>query len=143
MAGSQGGATASWGRGLVPRAANPSLGCHGSGLSLPDAWVPPSSLSWGVSRPIFRAPAASHPPPDTGCLPWIVERMLEGNSLTFLLLCVMLPGSPLDWDAALGCPLPDVSPHPAPHLALGPWVMPGDTRRRRKLDTSFTHPHQP
>ncbi|XP_069628371.1 uncharacterized protein [Haliaeetus albicilla] len=37
------------------------------------------------------APAASHPLPDTGCLPWIVERMLEGNSLTFLLLCVTLP----------------------------------------------------
>ncbi|XP_040975287.1 uncharacterized protein LOC115334318 isoform X3 [Aquila chrysaetos chrysaetos] len=89
------------------------------------------------------APAASHPPPDTGCLPWIVERMLEGNSLTFLLLCVTLPGSPSDWDAALGCPLPEVSPHPAPHLALGPWVLPGDTRRRRKLDTGFTHPHQP
>ncbi|XP_052672048.1 uncharacterized protein LOC128154893 isoform X2 [Harpia harpyja] len=87
--------------------------------------------------------AASHPPPDTGCLPWIVERMLEGNSLTFLLLCVTLPGSPSDWDAALGCPLPEVSPHPAPHLALGAWALPGDTRSCRKLDTSFTHPHQP
>lgn len=31
--------------------------------------------------------------PGTGALPWIVERLLEGNSLTFLLLCVTLPGS--------------------------------------------------
>lgn len=31
--------------------------------------------------------------PGTSVLPWIVERLLEGNSLTFLLLCVTLPGS--------------------------------------------------
>ncbi|CAM9461626.1 unnamed protein product [Bubo scandiacus] len=37
------------------------------------------------------APAIAHPVPDAGCLPWIVERLLEGNSLTFLLLCVTLP----------------------------------------------------
>ncbi|KAM7042505.1 uncharacterized protein M8220_007673 [Acridotheres tristis] len=29
--------------------------------------------------------------PGAVCLPWIVERLLEGNSLTFLLLCVSLP----------------------------------------------------
>ncbi|XP_066053553.1 uncharacterized protein [Chamaea fasciata] len=29
--------------------------------------------------------------PSAVCLPWIVERLLEGNSLTFLLLCVSLP----------------------------------------------------
>lgn len=31
--------------------------------------------------------------PGTGALPWIVEQLLKGNSLTFLLLCVTLPGS--------------------------------------------------
>lgn len=50
-----------------------------------------------VSRPTRRAPDAS-------CLPGIVEQLLEGNSLMFLLLCVTLPGSPQDWDAALGVP---------------------------------------
>ncbi|XP_016157025.1 PREDICTED: uncharacterized protein LOC101815805 [Ficedula albicollis] len=29
--------------------------------------------------------------PGAVCLPWVVERLLEGNSLTFLLLCVSLP----------------------------------------------------
>ncbi|KAL2299526.1 hypothetical protein Nmel_014189 [Mimus melanotis] len=29
--------------------------------------------------------------PGAICLPWIMERLLEGNSLTFLLLCVSLP----------------------------------------------------
>ncbi|TRZ22168.1 hypothetical protein HGM15179_005072 [Zosterops borbonicus] len=29
--------------------------------------------------------------PAAVCLPWIVEQLLEGNSLTFLLLCVSLP----------------------------------------------------
>lgn len=114
MAGSQGGAIAPWGRGLAPSVANLSLGSCGLGLSLPGAWVPAPSLSWGVSCPTCRAPADDHPLPDAGCLPWIVERLLEGNSLTFLLLCVTLPGSPWDRDAASGCPLPEVSPIP-PH----------------------------
>ncbi|XP_029816058.1 LOW QUALITY PROTEIN: uncharacterized protein LOC115307529 [Manacus vitellinus] len=44
---------------------------------------------------ILVSPGATGPcprlEPDTGCQPWIVERLLEGNSLTFLLLCVSLP----------------------------------------------------
>eukprot|EP00076_Gallus_gallus_P045167 XP_025010705.1 uncharacterized protein LOC107054473 isoform X3 [Gallus gallus] len=40
-----------------------------------------------VPHPVLHAPS-------TGALPWIVERLLEGNSLTFLLLCVTLPGTP-------------------------------------------------
>uniref|UniRef100_A0A8V0Y426 Uncharacterized protein n=1 Tax=Gallus gallus TaxID=9031 RepID=A0A8V0Y426_CHICK len=40
-----------------------------------------------VPHPVLQAPS-------TGALPWIVERLLEGNSLTFLLLCVTLPGTP-------------------------------------------------
>lgn len=78
----------------------------GQGSADPGVWVPSPSLSRGVSRPTRRARATGHPPPDTGCLPWIMEQLLEGNSLTFLLLCVTLPGSPWDWDAALGVPLP-------------------------------------
>lgn len=52
-------------------------------------------------------PRVSHPTrraPDASCLPRIVEQLLEGNSLMFLLLCVTLPGSPQDWDAALRVP---------------------------------------
>ncbi|KAJ7427010.1 hypothetical protein WISP_10342 [Willisornis vidua] len=44
---------------------------------------------------ILVSPGATGPcptlEPDTGCQPWIVEQLLEGNSLTFLLLCVSLP----------------------------------------------------
>ncbi|KAM8993666.1 uncharacterized protein PRD47_014058 [Ara ararauna] len=51
----------------------------------------------GVTRPCPRlAPGTGHLLPDTGGLPWVVEQLLEGNSLTFLLLCVTLPGTP--WD---------------------------------------------
>ena len=48
------------------------------------------SLLW-VS--LCRVPHPMLQAPGTGALPWIVERLLEGNSLTFLLLCVTLPGS--------------------------------------------------
>lgn len=69
-------------RGLGRCVASPSLGSCG---------VEPSP---GVSFPMCRECRE----PGAVCLPWIVERLLEGNSLTFLLLCVSLPGSPWDWD---------------------------------------------
>ncbi|XP_039557523.1 uncharacterized protein LOC120498611 [Passer montanus] len=45
-------------------------------------------VSPGASRP---CPSPECREPGAVCLPWIVERLLEGNSLTFLLLCVSLP----------------------------------------------------
>ncbi|XP_025961268.2 uncharacterized protein LOC112986285 [Dromaius novaehollandiae] len=41
--------------------------------------------------PLLGTLATGHAPASAGSLPWIVERLLEGNSLTFLLLCVTLP----------------------------------------------------
>ncbi|XP_026714185.1 uncharacterized protein LOC113485305 [Athene cunicularia] len=49
-------------------------------------------VSLGATGPCPRpAPAVAQPVPDAGCLPWVIEQLLEGNSLTFLLLCVTLP----------------------------------------------------
>ncbi|CAN8189807.1 unnamed protein product [Coccothraustes coccothraustes] len=57
-------------------------------------------VSPGASGPcprLYFSPGLSLPTcrecrePGAVCLPWIVERLLEGNSLTFLLLCVSLP----------------------------------------------------
>lgn len=84
-------------RSLGTWVANPFLGSRG---------VEPSP---GVSVPICRECRE----PGAVCLPWIVERLLEGNSLTFLLLCVSLPGSPWDWDT-LWMPLPRGLPPPCP-----------------------------
>lgn len=106
--------------GLLPAWLTHPWALVGQGSACPGVWVPAPPLSRGFSHPTSRTPTTSHPLADTSCLPWIIERLLEGNSLTFLLLCVTLPGSPWDWDAALGCPFPEVHPHPAPHLALGP-----------------------
>ncbi|XP_042746579.1 uncharacterized protein LOC122190593 [Lagopus leucura] len=44
--------------------------------------------------PELRVPHPMLQAPGMGALPWIVERLLEGNSLTFLLLCVTLPDTP-------------------------------------------------
>lgn len=86
---------------------SPQLGAKGVSPFLGDmcgqpiVWFPwRGALSWGVS-----AICRECRDPGAVCLPWIVERLLEGNSLTFLLLCVSLPGSPWDWDT-LWMPLP-------------------------------------
>lgn len=60
------------------------------GPALPSHTAPRSIPSVRVS--LGRAPHPTLPAPGTA-LPWIMERLLEGNSLTFLLLCVTLPGS--------------------------------------------------
>ncbi|KAG6924210.1 hypothetical protein G0U57_018031, partial [Chelydra serpentina] len=41
--------------------------------------------------PLLRALAPGELPDDAGFLPWILKRTLEGNNLTFLLLCLTLP----------------------------------------------------
>lgn len=87
-------------RGWEPRGCRHSLGTWAWGYVWPThrwvsvGWVQPawhckSQPSPGVSLPMCRECRE----PDAVCLPWIVERLLEGNSLTFLLLCVSLPGS--------------------------------------------------
>ncbi|CAM5133524.1 unnamed protein product [Eretmochelys imbricata] len=41
--------------------------------------------------PLLRALAPGELPDDAGFLPWILKQTLEGNNLTFLLLCLTLP----------------------------------------------------
>ncbi|XP_023962892.2 uncharacterized protein LOC101953166 [Chrysemys picta bellii] len=41
--------------------------------------------------PLLQALAPGELPDNAGFLPWILKRMLEGNNLTFLLLCLTLP----------------------------------------------------
>ncbi|XP_075756171.1 uncharacterized protein LOC142818695 isoform X2 [Pelodiscus sinensis] len=41
--------------------------------------------------PLRRALAPGELPDDAGSLPWVLKRTLEGNNLTFLLLCLALP----------------------------------------------------
>ncbi|TFK14757.1 PTB domain-containing engulfment adapter protein 1 [Platysternon megacephalum] len=41
--------------------------------------------------PLLQALAPGELPDDAGFLPWILKRTLEGNNLTFLLLCLTLP----------------------------------------------------
>ncbi|KAM9129117.1 kinesin-like protein KIF3A [Pangshura tecta] len=41
--------------------------------------------------PLLQALAPGELPDDAGFLPWILKRVLEGNNLTFLLLCLTLP----------------------------------------------------
>ncbi|PKU39658.1 monocyte differentiation antigen cd14 [Limosa lapponica baueri] len=65
--------------------AQAAIGVYARGLG---ALPAPADGCWATRG----APATGHPLPDTRCLPWVVERLLEGNSLTFLLLCVTLPG---------------------------------------------------
>lgn len=63
---------------------SPAWSCHHTPCSMHPSL---SRVSLGrVPHPVLQAPS-------TGALPWIVERLLEGNSLTFLLLCMTLPGS--------------------------------------------------
>ncbi|KAM7162699.1 uncharacterized protein RBU57_009717 isoform 3-T4 [Macrochelys suwanniensis] len=43
--------------------------------------------------PLLRVLAPGELPDDAGFLPWILKRTLEGNNLTFLLVCLTLPGA--------------------------------------------------
>ncbi|XP_041343946.1 uncharacterized protein LOC121364609 [Pyrgilauda ruficollis] len=67
-------------------------------VAVPDAQAAISAYARGLGAipALFQGECRE---PGAVCLPWIVERLLEGNSLTFLLLCVSLPGSLWDWDA--------------------------------------------
>lgn len=80
-------------------------------LAFPGPRPEPYVRSWGSAWSCYRVPGsmphpspmggslgrAPHPtiltPGTPGALPWVVEQLLEGNSLTFLLLGVTLPGS--------------------------------------------------
>ncbi|RMB96861.1 hypothetical protein DUI87_26930 [Hirundo rustica rustica] len=59
-------------------------------LAVPDARAAISAYARGLGAipALFQGECRE---PGAVCLPWIVERLLEGNSLTFLLLCVSLP----------------------------------------------------
>lgn len=92
VAGSQGSVITPWGHGPGDMCGQPILGLLWVGAQ--PAWHCQSHPSPGVCLPMCRECRE----PDAVCLPWIMERLLEGNSLTFLLLCVSLPGSPWDWD---------------------------------------------
>lgn len=51
--------------------------------------------------------------------------------------CQVAPGT----GTHSGCSLSEDSPHPAPHLALSPWLLSRDISNHWKLDTSSTHLH--